>query len=296
MKRIWIAGAAVALTLAGAFLWSQMHMELPAPEKVELGAPELVLPMAFFGPRPVVQVKINGKGPYPFIFDSGAAGTVISSQLATELGLPVRGDAAASSPGGTRVAAQVVRIEKLELGSAVLSGVTVVAVDLGLMGQDGPKGALSFNLLPKSVVTFDYPQSKITVRRGELPATDGKTVLEYDVSDRLPTVTLDVAGTPVRAHLDSGANVPFLLPAAVAAQVPLIAQPVEAPVIRRVGNEIKVTRAQLKGAIHLGQYAFENPEVRFGDPIPIGNVGGELLRGFVISFDRDNQRVRLVRP
>ena len=44
------------------------------------------MPMLDIGGRPMVEVRINGRGPYPFIFDTGATTSVIDSGLCAELG------------------------------------------------------------------------------------------------------------------------------------------------------------------------------------------------------------------
>ena len=58
----------------------------PAPVAVEVPAAGLTLPMQDAGGRPVVDVRINGKGPYRFIFDTGASLTVIDAELKEILG------------------------------------------------------------------------------------------------------------------------------------------------------------------------------------------------------------------
>lgn len=42
------------------------------------------------GGRPLVNVMINGKGPYPFILDTGASITAVDPDLIKELALPPR--------------------------------------------------------------------------------------------------------------------------------------------------------------------------------------------------------------
>ena len=44
--------------------------------------------MQDMGGRPVVDLKINGKGPYRFVLDTGATATVIGEELSRELSLP----------------------------------------------------------------------------------------------------------------------------------------------------------------------------------------------------------------
>ncbi len=51
-----------------------VHGHLPPPERLRLSAAKVTVPLTFFGGRPVVDVKVNGKGPFRFICDTGAAG------------------------------------------------------------------------------------------------------------------------------------------------------------------------------------------------------------------------------
>lgn len=55
------------------------------------------------------------------------------------------------------------------------------------------------------------------------------------------------------------------------------------------------------GTIAIGAYPLELREVKFSDLRPgagpgIGNVGAEVLRGFIVTFDAKNRRVKLERP
>ena len=50
--------------------------------------------------RIVIQAKINGKGPFPFVFDTGSI-NIISLELATSLGIPVSCEQQISAFGGS---------------------------------------------------------------------------------------------------------------------------------------------------------------------------------------------------
>src|SRR5262249_8912210 len=82
---------AVALWLLGSFtsVARAQHFSpvLPIPQNVVVPGEGDSVPMLDFGGRPVIEVKINGKGPYQFIFDTGASFNVFDSSLAAELSL-----------------------------------------------------------------------------------------------------------------------------------------------------------------------------------------------------------------
>jgi hypothetical protein len=92
-----------------------------------------------------------------------------------------------------------------------------------------------------------------------------------------------------------------MLPTKYAADLPLAAPPVDVGRARTVAGTFPVQAATVTGTIEIGEYALDLKEVRFSDLRPgpepgIGNIGGQVLRGFVVTFDSTNRRVRFDRP
>src|SRR5438270_4360803 len=151
MKRrnvVAIVTAAVVLSALGFVRYVFAQHSLPAPERLQL-AKKVSVPLTLFGGRPVIEVKVNGKGPFRFIFDTGAAGSVISNELAHELNLPALQHAQMGRPGSSSpLDAYVTKVESLEMGEARAEGVAAVYSDLSLLtalnkGQDVPRGVIS---------------------------------------------------------------------------------------------------------------------------------------------------------
>jgi hypothetical protein len=271
--------------------------EKSSPPKVELRTDEVSVPTHWFGKRPVVEVKINEKGPYRLILDTGAQGSVLDRDLADELKLPAAGEARVASPGGKGAPAKQVRLDRVEVGDAVLSAVPAVAFDRLFpdRGKDVPRGVLSASLFPGFLVTLDYPQSRLVIRRGELPAPDGARVFAYDAKRPLPEIRLSIAGREVDLHLDSGAPGGIMLPLALAERLPLASKPVEVARGKRVDQDVVILGARLNGQVKVGRYVLENPELRFQDIADApGHVGYEFLRRFAVTLDAANHRIRLV--
>ncbi len=250
--------------------------------------------------RPLVEVTINGRGPYRFILDTGASGTVIGMDLREELGLPAVAGVSAVTPSG--VPATRVQVEQMRMGKVVLKNSFVAAMDLSgvLRGADAPRGVLSAASFSGHLLIFDYPGRRIQVRKGQLGPADGRRVFEYTAADLLPTVPLRVAGREIPAHIDSGASAALTLPSRYKDELPLRDKPVEAGRARTVSGETAVYAAGVAGAIVLGEYELEIPQVRFADIraalIPgkseRANIGYEVLRRFVVTMDSLNRRIR----
>lgn len=125
---------------------------MPIEIEFQLGAPS----------KPVVLVPalVNGKGPYQFALDSGAGQTVVSSELAKELGLE-QGEKKEALGAGGKVAISLSKVSSIAVGSAKLEDLPVVITELGLLRLAiGGKldGILGYNYFKNFKVTIDYPK------------------------------------------------------------------------------------------------------------------------------------------
>jgi hypothetical protein len=265
------------------------------PARVKLNADEVVVPMDSFGGRPVVSLMLDGRGPHRFVLDTGAAGSVMSREVADTLDLAPLGEARVGSPGGATNPGTLVRIGRVKMGGAVLRDLSLVATDLSRVFSkpDHPVGVLSALAFSGHLVTFDYPRQRITVRKGELPAGNGADIFQYEEKHHIPTLEIAVAGVPVQAHLDSGSGRGLMLPAALAETLPLGGPLEDKGKARTVDGEWPIRQAPLDGTVTIGRFALENPVVVFADGSPFGNIGYEILKGYSLTVDRKNRRFRL---
>lgn len=289
------AGALLVLGLAFAQLHGGAKHHAPPPAQVELKEGTVIVPMDSFGGRPVVLLVLDGKGPYRFVLDTGAGGSVVSRTLADALGLKGEGEVRVGSPGGSTNPGALVKFGTVEMGSATLRGVTMVATDLSRVFSqpDHPVGVLSALSFSGNLVTLDYPAKQIAIVPGELPAANGTDVFAYRAEQHIPTMSIDVAGTKVEAHVDSGSGRGLMLPGALAAKLPLGGPLQEQKKAKTVDGEWPVRRAPLDGQVRIGRFTLEKPHVDFIEGAPIGNIGYEILKDYRFTVDRKNLRFRL---
>jgi predicted aspartyl protease len=268
---------------------------LPPPDKVELSAP-MSVPMESSSGLPVVSARINGRGPYKFIVDTGAMHSVFTENLARELGLPSMAHAAMGRPGSSKpLLATVTRVAKIEIGSLTIEGVTAVFADLSavfLKKAPDVRGVLSAAMVPGLLVTYNFPARKIEFRRGELPSEDGQTIFVWSAGN-LPSLTADVAGQSVRMDVDTGAISGFVVDTAVANKVQWLEAPSEGEKIRTVDMETKTFTGRMNGIIRVGKFSFENPRLVYHDGF--NNLGSAVLKDFVVTLDPKNRRLELKR-
>ena len=295
MSILLVASALTAATQV------QVHAgpQVPAPAGIEVPRDGLTIPMQDMGGRPMVDLRINGKGPYRFILDTGAVTTVVSDELSRELSLtPPAGVQVASVGGGPAPA--IVVIHDLRIGDATLEGIIAAAMPLGelLKGEDAPRGILSAASFPGCLLTYDYPGKRILIKRGALEAADSRSIFEYTEDQVLPTVPVRIAGHDMQVHLDTGSPFGLVLPLKFLTELPLASQPKEAGRVHTGGGEFPVSSARVDGTIELGKYKLDLDEVRFSDARPgpgptVGNIGYDVLRHFVVTLDSRNRRIRI---
>jgi hypothetical protein len=244
--------------------------------------------------RPVIDVTVNGKGPFPFVLDTGAGGTVLGADLVQELGLPTIGEAQIGDPIHPHgLAAKQVKIESLGIGGLTLSDMTATAVEnSGFREHLGARGVLGMPLFSELLLTIDYVAPEIRLARGVLPDPDGREILAFRAAAHgLIRVPITVGTVEVDADVDSGSPAAVSLPEEYMEKLPLEGKPVQIGKARTVTAEFPVYGATLKGAVQIGAHRLENPALRF-NKLPNANIGGEVLGRFAITIDQKNRRIR----
>lgn len=265
----------------------------------ELAADSVVVPMHLSDGRIRIDVMVGGKGPFPFLFDTGASGSVIDLALAKQQGLALGGEIMVGSPNGGGRPGRMVKLDTLRVGGLTIHGMTSVAFD-GLPfppGPDAPRGIIGPYGMTGLLVTLDYPQERLVFRRGALPAPDAREIFGWDRSEPLPEIPATLAGKSIAVHLDSGAPGGLSMPMALGGKLPMTGPLVEMGRAKTVDRDVVTRGAKLDGDFVIGRWTLEKPTVRFSDVLhEVGNVGAGILRQFSITIDPANARLRLAGP
>jgi len=88
------------------------------------------------GAQPLIllPVRVNDRGPFDFILDTGAGTSLLSSELAKQLETKVIGSKEGQSAGG-KVSVSLAKVESLAVGETKLHDVDVGVVDLAQIGK-----------------------------------------------------------------------------------------------------------------------------------------------------------------
>jgi predicted aspartyl protease len=270
---------------------------MPARTILPAGA-KVSVPMDLATGQPVVEVMLNGRGPYRMFLDTGAGSTVLDRSLSEELGLRKVGETRIGDPVNPEaIAADLVMIDSLQIGDVRFEGVRAASWDRSELRRDTnpPRGVIGFAVFHELLLTLDYPESEVRIRHGRLPAVDASTVLRYTDSDGIPSVPLSVAGVPFVAHLDTGSPGFLSIPENASSGVRFAAPLRELGRGRTVNTEIVFRGAELDGDLMIGKHRFEHPMIMVNDRLPNANLGGRALRDFALTFDQRAKSVRFDR-
>jgi predicted aspartyl protease len=205
------SAAALTVSLAAASLRAVAAGDDVAPEQlpdVVVSAPE----PRYVAPtnrdrvgRIWAPVRINGKGPYRLVLDTGASGSAVIQRVVDELGLPVRhGNVRLRGVTGTSIVGSI-RVQRLEVGELVVENTQLPIVADAFGGADGVLGIDGF-ANQRIVIEFGTDRITIIRSRGE-PAPAGFTTLPVRrAADRLLRVDALIGWVPVVAIIDTGAQ------------------------------------------------------------------------------------------
>lgn len=149
-------------------------------------------------------VRVNGRGPFPFMVDTGADTSVVSVELAAALGLESAGFARVNGIAGSRVAPRA-HVAELQVG-----GRSVRRVKAPLLAREhmGALGIIGLDCLHDQRVDIDFRRNRMAVRPSKKEPADPGAIVVYGKTrfGRLILVDSTVRREPVYVVLDTGAQ------------------------------------------------------------------------------------------
>jgi predicted aspartyl protease len=241
--------------------------------------------------RIYVQARVNGRGPFRFAVDTGASGLArADASLVSALGLTIQGQTSTSD--GVRTAkVDTTHLESLELGGLTRRDLDVITRDYSSRKSPDAAfaGIVAREFFADGLLVIDYPRRTLSFTRAHALAPTGKNVLGYERAFRVP---VSIGGLQTEGNLDTGANVAFVLPRSLYAQV--AAGPLERAGRGQLTNgDIETQRATIHGPFRIGGARLSDVEVRVADRFPELLVGAHALEGFVLMIDQRSKSVAL---
>ena len=301
------------MTLTAASFIAEQPASAYAMPKVTLadfsiagGAKETTFPFQLVNNHIYADVKINGQGPYTFIFDTGGL-NLVTPPLAKTLGLKVEGNMDARGGGTGTMSAGMTKVARVDIGKASITDTSFMSLPLDSMenteGVPMP-GMIGFETFRRFVTRIDYGNKTITLINPKDfdPKGAGTAVpIVFDGND--VEIAGSYEGIPGKFVIDTGARQTLMLTSPFVAKNNLHNASVkgeEAVTGWGVGGPTTAF-VMHGGLLKIGDVDVKDPLVLLttdkgganAEDMLAGNIGGGILKRFVVTFDYEHNKMYL---
>ena len=257
-----------------------------------------------------VDVTVDGKGPFPFLVDTGGHG-ILTSPTVAALDLKSQGAMTSGGAGETRATSGYVQVSRLDLAGMTMRDQTMLKLDFSPKPVEGFQvgGMLGFEMFRRFVTVVDYERNELTlIDPARFTAADrakAGVAVPFVFYDHMPQVTGRLDGLPARHNIDTGSRSEVTLARPFVERTKLReAHPEGVAAVDGwgVGGPARSYVIRTK-SLTLGDVTIDAPVAGlatqakgvFSDENFDGNIGSGLLKRFVVTFDYEHQIMYLRR-
>jgi hypothetical protein len=182
----------------------------PQDYSIANGATQTTVPIRISDNHVYLDVMLNGKGPYHFVFDTGGA-NVVDPAVAAEIGATSSGGMQINGVGSATEGSSFALVKSLQVGDATVNdqvfAVLPVRKGFGLTAGLPADGLIGYEVLSRFVTTFDYGNKSVTFHMpGSFTAPAGASVVPITQNGTQPQFACTINGVPTVCTLDTGAR------------------------------------------------------------------------------------------
>jgi hypothetical protein len=280
----------------------------PTDFSMQNGKTSTTVPVELHENHVYIDVMLNGKGPYHFIFDTGGA-NIVDPAVAKEIGAFGSGSLQGSGVGSQTEGFSFGKVAKLQVGDAVLTdqlfAIAPTRMGFGVSVGRPVDGLIGWEVLARFVSTFDYAGKSVTLSLpGAAPAAAGAHVVPFVFYGTQPQIACTIDGIPSECTIDTGARdtITFMTPF-TAAHPQIVPATLSAPGINGFGiGGPAIGRLGRIASIGIDDFTLPNLVADYSSqtqgalaaPFVGANIGGNLLRRFTVTFDYNSGTMALV--
>jgi Aspartyl protease/PDZ domain len=276
----------------------------PPPDFAIAGGSSTTIPFELLNNHIYVQVRINGKGPFRVLCDTGGA-NIVTPEVAKELGLATEGALQGRGVGEKSEDVALAKVDTLQVGDATLENQVFAVFPLASFSKvEGVAsgGLVGYEIFKRFVVSVDYEGSRLTLSLPEAFHYEGEgTVVPFKFNEHIPQVEGEIDGIAGKFDIDTGSRAsldllgPFVEKHGLKAKY---APKLEGVTGWGVGGPARAAVGRAR-VLKLGDVTVPAPVTEltlqqkgaFTDSYVAGNVGAGVLKRFNIVFDYGRQRM-----
>jgi hypothetical protein len=299
---------------ARALLAFSLVLALPVPAQPQAapgfamaaGKTSSTMPFALIDNRVFVDVRLNGRGPFHFILDTGAGGFAMYRNVADQLGVRVEDAGEGRGVGEKTVRSGSTRISELRCGDLTFTNVAFDVLPVSdsdqVFGTKPVDGIFGQDVFENVVVKHDYLHETLTFT---LPAAyDYKgsgAIVRFSLPAQIPVVDAELDGVAGKFGIDTGARSALLLYGPFVARNDLVHKydaTLEGVTGWGIGGPVRSLLARAK-ELTLGDVSVHDLVIRLSTQKAgltttssmAGLIGPDVLSQFDVTFDYARSRI-----
>jgi hypothetical protein len=255
-----------------------------------------------------LNVMLNGKGPYRFIFDTGGQ-NVVDPTVAKEINALGKGSAQGTGVGSGTESLSFAMVNSLQVGDAVLQkqlfAVAPVRMGFGVAGGAPVDGIIGWEVLARYITSFDYSKDEVVLTMpGDAKPPSGSHIVSFVFDGTQPQIPCTIDDIAAQCTIDTGARdtlsfyAPFLAANPKVQPSTLTANGMTGfgfggPSFGKLGRVRTVGIGDISLSGLVADFTTQTAGA-FASPFIAANIGGNLLRRFDVTFDYAHQTMALV--
>lgn len=287
---IVLASATIAVAAEPGPTRVRVAATIPAPA---FDGDSTQIPMPVEDAKPIVEAKLNGKGPYRFLIDTGAMGhLVIDTRIVEDLSLTPSGRALAGDPSGKNpVEISLYEVAELQLGEVTFKNLRASDRPASMKRPGNFDGILGLALFQSHTLTLEYAKGQLGLSIEALP--EGADTAASS-QDRALTIPIRVGDHQLNVHLDTGnSRGALMLTEADARAMAPNATPVAAGQAHTISNTVDLFTLAIDVPVHFGPTKLPITQLTYPSVVETGNLGSPGLTGMIVRIDQKNRRVQI---
>ncbi|MGH8128054.1 MAG: aspartyl protease family protein [Gammaproteobacteria bacterium] len=270
------------------------------------GGNRVTIPFKLINNHIYIQVSVNGH-PLQFMLDTGGS-NILTPGAAKSAGITSKGALQGGGVGDKSVNTGIGKVDTLTLGGKVILRNQLFGV-LPLPGFSDVEGTqfdglVGYEVLKRFVVKIDYAGRKLTFMRSrDFKPAEAGTPVPFDFLGHIPGVKGSIDGMSGEFEIDTGSRAALTLWAPFVKAHDLTTRykaSAEMVIGWGVGGSAS-GRIARGGVLKIGSVSVHYPVLELStatqgagaDKYVAGNIGGEILRHFTVTFDYANQHLYL---
>ena len=173
------------------------------------GAAQTEIPIQLINNHIYGEVKVNGKGPYVFIFDTGGH-NVVTPPLAKQLGVKIEGKLPGTGAGEGVMEGGFTHIDQIDIGDATVKNQLFLVLPLDALNSiEGTQmpGMVGYEMFRRFVTRIDYGAHTLTlIDPKHFDPKDAGTPVKFTFNDSNPEVMGTFEGLPAKYDIDTGSR------------------------------------------------------------------------------------------